>query len=136
MKYLILILFLIPTQAKAFSTDDIFKAVNKARGTPLVRNAQLDHAAQIKAEALVVCSCLRHDALGLTPSVVIAQSGYKHQGAGEILARGFKSPKKLVSAWMKSPTHKSVIKSGFRETGIGMAFKGKSVYVVQLFASR
>jgi uncharacterized protein YkwD len=143
MKYLLtfLLLVLIPAQAKAFSTNDVFKSVNKARGAPLVRNRQLDLAAQMKAEALVTCSCFQHTLPGgRTFEYFIAQAGYKHQGAGEVLAKGFQSEKKLTAAWMKSPAHREVIMSGYRETGIGMAtgyLNGtKTVFVVQLFASR
>jgi uncharacterized protein YkwD len=59
------------------------------------------------------------------------QYNYSYLSAGENLANGFKTDKKMVGAWIKSPTHNAnIVNPLFTKTGIGISGK----YVVQLFA--
>jgi hypothetical protein len=80
MKYLILLLLFIPTPAKAFTTNDVFNAVNTNRRIPLVRNVKLDKAAQAKANALSACSCFTHTLPdGRSPWLFIQNQGYAYK---------------------------------------------------------
>jgi uncharacterized protein YkwD len=137
MKYLLLLIFLIPIPAKAFTADDVFSAVNSDRKTPLVRNAKLDKAAQAKADALSACSCFSHDIGKVTPWSFIKKAGYKYRAAGENIAEGFTDVDALNTAWIFSPGHRKNILKGYKETGVGISegmFEGKkTIFVVQMF---
>lgn len=61
----------------------------------------------------------------------IRRAGYRDPG-GENIARGFRRPEAVVSAWMHSPSHwANILRCGFRRIGIGFAAPGS--YWVQDF---
>lgn len=108
---------------------------------PLVRNASLDKAAQLKAEHMAKNQYFSHHSPdGISPWHWFDEAGYVYAHAGENLAIHFTDSSEVVDAWMKSPTHRENIVNGlYQEIGVGTA-KGEyegydTVYVVQLFGT-
>jgi len=108
---------------------------------PLVRNAALDAAAQLKAEDMAKNEYFAHfSPAGVSPWYWFKEMGYTYAYAGENLAIYFTDSAELVDAWMKSPTHReNIVNSRYTETGVGTAkgtYEGyETVYVVQFFGS-
>jgi len=109
-------------------------------GVPeLVENEVLNQAALLKAQDMADKSYFAHySPEGLSPWYWFTQAGYQYQKAGENLAVNFDDSKRVVNAWMNSPTHRAnIIKDGYTEIGIGVAegkYKGKNAtFTVQLF---
>lgn len=106
----------------------------------LVENQTLVEAATRKAEDMAAKQYFAHySPQGVSPWFWFSNSGYQYEKAGENLAVLFDDSKKVVHAWMNSPTHRAnILKDGYTEIGIGTAtgvYKGqKTTYVVQLFA--
>ena len=106
----------------------------------LLENPVLAEAATLKAEDMVEKGYFAHySPEGTSPWFWFDQKGYQYERAGENLAVLFNDSKKVVDAWMNSPTHRAnILKEGYTEIGIGTAegiYKGKSTtFVVQFFA--
>ena len=50
---------------------------------------------------------------------------YQYRAAGEIMARGYRTPKLVVEAWMQSPGHKRILLSrDYKEVGSGYSERG------------
>lgn len=78
---------------------------------------------------------------GRTPADRIHAAGYRRAAAdGEIIAYGtgaLSSPRALVRAWMRSPSHRDAILSGqFREIGVGVARAGRRAWATADFGTR
>lgn len=107
----------------------------------LKENPLLSRAAQLKAEDMAKNGYFSHvSPSGLTPWVWLKNVGYEYSYAGENLAMNFSDSADVVSAWMKSPTHKrNIINGNYKEIGIGVAegiYNGnRTTFVVQFFAS-
>jgi hypothetical protein len=107
----------------------------------LTENAQLDAAAQAKANDMATKDYFAHQSPdGKQPWDFIAAAGYDYQYAGENLAVRFVDSQDVVNAWMASPTHRAnIVKPVYRDIGIGIAqgiYKGSSAtYVVQYFGT-
>ncbi len=108
---------------------------------PLKINNVLETAAQLKADDMASRGYFAHySPEGNAPWYWIEKVKYEYLRAGENLAVNFTDSKDVVSAWMKSPTHRAnILKGNYEETGIALAegiYKGKSaVFVVQFFAT-
>jgi len=107
----------------------------------LTENAQLDAAAQAKANDMAAKSYFSHTSPdGKQPWDFISASGYNYQYAGENLAVRFVDSQDVVNAWMASPTHRAnIVKPVYRQIGIGIAegiYKGSTAtFVVQYFGT-
>ncbi|MFM2423978.1 MAG: hypothetical protein RLZZ70_367 [Candidatus Parcubacteria bacterium] len=108
---------------------------------PLVRNAKLDAAAQLKAEHMAKESYFSHYSPdGVSPWHWFDEVGYNFVHAGENLAVHFTDSDAVVDAWMLSPTHRAnIVNNNYREIGVGTA-KGRyqgfpTVFVVQMFGT-
>ncbi len=89
----------------------------------LRRNAQLDAAAQAKADDMARRNYWSHTTPdGQQPWSFIEKAGYTYQKAGENLAYGFSSSSATVAGWMNSPSHRAnLLDGGFDEVGFGYA---------------
>lgn len=112
---------------------------NKAGAAPLFENSTLDMAAQKKLEDMFAKNYWDHTGPnGETAWDFISGQNYQYEVAGENLAKGFKSSKEVVSAWMGSPTHKkNLLNDRFQEIGIAVGsgkIKGvTTTVIVQIF---
>lgn len=111
-------------------------------GLPLlVRNQQLERAAQLKAEDMAKEGYYAHVSPdGETPMHWADMAGYKYRLIGENLVVERNNATDVVSAFMGSPGHRAnILRSDYTEMGVGVAngkYKGKdTTFVVQLFAA-
>lgn len=125
--------------------DRIIELTNDARieegVTPLTEHALLSSVAQEKARRIAETGDFAHTlADGTTAWDLLLVAGYAYSHAGENLAVHFVREEALISAWMRSPSHRmNILDADFEEIGIGAAkgvWKGDVGYfVVQLFAT-
>lgn len=123
----------------------VVEKTNEARAliaaVPLKRSAVLDEAARLKAEHMSKSGYFAHYSPdGVSPWYWFEKVGYVYAHAGENLAIHFTDSKKVVDAWMDSPTHRANIESlNYLEIGVGTAkgnFEGhETIFVVQLFGT-
>lgn len=131
----------------SITENEILVKTNQARQEnglpPLTLNAQLEHAAEVKASDMFYKNYWAHFAPdgSTTPWLFIKNSGYEYLYAGENLAKGFTNSSDIVSAWMKSPTHReNILSSRFKDVGFAIV-EGKlqgedTVLVVEMFGSQ
>jgi uncharacterized protein YkwD len=132
------------TQKDFFSFEQLNIIINKERLLtdlpPLRLNSKLNIAANNKAQDMSNQHYFSHISPvdGKKWSDFIKESQYNYDEAGENLANGFDNPTEMVTAWMKSPSHKeNILNKDVDETGIGYAY-GKlggvpTIFVVQVF---
>jgi len=111
--------------ASPVTSEKIIELTNYERGLrglkPLKNNSQLFQAANIKSSNMIARNYFEHSAYGITPWVIIKNAGYDYQVAGENLAMDFNTAEGVVSAWMKSPTHRyNVLNPDFEDIGVGV----------------
>lgn len=108
---------------------------------PLRYSDVLSKSAQAKAEHMFAQNYWAHNAPdGTTPWDFFKQVGYQYTIAGENLAKDFYDTSSMMSAWMKSPTHRdNILNSKYKEIGIGVVngtLSGiKTTLVVQHFGT-
>ena len=101
----------------------------------------LSKSAQAKAEHMFANNYWAHNAPdGTTPWDFFKQVDYQYQIAGENLAKDFYDTSSMMSAWMKSPTHRdNIVNPKYKEIGIGVVngtLSGiKTTLVVQHFGT-
>lgn len=132
--------------ATDISVDKILYLVNqeriKANLTPLAHSPQLSLAAKNKSEDMFSKNYWAHiSPTGTTPWEFITASGYQYVYAGENLAKSFDNSEEVVSAWMKSPSHKAnILKPEYTEIGLavknGVLNKEETTLVVEEFGSK
>jgi len=108
---------------------------------PLVQNAKLDDAAQLKAQNMVANNYFAHTSpSGLTPWHWFSQVGYKYKYAGENLAIGFFDSTEVYNAWLNSPEHKAnIVNPHYTEVGTAVLSgfgNNNTIVVVQEFGSQ
>lgn|GEM_PF-1135662 len=117
--------------------DQVFLLVNKERTNKnlslLKKTATLDGIADIRAkESSVLFSHTRPN--GKSPASVFEQFKLSYQYAGENLAYGCSTPAELITAWMKSPEHRSnILSKNFTCIGIGLYQNSKGIYSSLIF---
>lgn len=107
----------------------------------LTNNAQLNQAAQAKANDMVKRDYWSHDTPdGKEPWVFITAAGYQYSKAGENLAYGFTTSSETVTGWMNSATHRAnLLDAGYTQVGFGFANSqnfngdGKQTVVVAMY---
>ena len=108
---------------------------------PLRYSDTLSKSAQAKAEHMFANNYWAHNAPdGTTPWDFFKQVDYQYLIAGENLAKDFYDTSSMMSAWMKSPTHRdNIINSKYKEIGIGVVngtLSGvKTTLVIQHFGT-
>lgn len=109
----------------------------------LALNAQLDQAAQAKANDMAARDYWSHDTPdGQTPWSFIIAAGYSYATAGENLAYGFTSAADTITGWMNSPEHRAnILNTSFIDVGFGVINiadyqnTGPETLVVAMYAS-
>lgn len=131
--------------ASQIAPSSIIELTNKQRQTAglgiLKENALLDQAAAAKAADMFAQDYWAHNAPdGTEPWSFILSSGYSYLHAGENLARDFKDPSSVVTAWMNSPSHKAnLVSTKYNDIGVAVV-DGKlngveTTLVVQMFGT-
>lgn len=113
---------------------------------PLNQDLDLDQAAYLKSANMIARNYFDHFAFGLSPWLIIRNSGYDYQIAGENLAMDFNSSEGMVSAWMNSTNHrKNILNPDFEDIGIGVVkgeftesdgIKHETTMVTQMFGKK
>jgi hypothetical protein len=125
---------------KNFLQNSVNQTRELAGLKPLVENAKLDQAAQMKAENMVLNNYFAHTSpQGLSPWHWFSQAGYNYKFAGENLAVGFFNSSEVYQAWLNSPEHKAnIVNTHYTEVGTAVlaGYGGNNtIVVVQEFAS-
>jgi len=131
--------------ASQISPTAIVELTNRQRQAAglntLNENKLLDEAAAAKAADMFARDYWAHNAPdGTEPWSFVLGSGYSYLHAGENLARDFRDPNSVVTAWMKSPSHKAnLISPKYQDIGIAVV-DGKlngveTTLVVQMFGT-
>lgn len=127
-------------QEPSISVSEIQALVNEYRQqnglNPVELDSRLVTAAQIKAQDMATRNYFAHtNPDGQKVYKLIGENCYYYLTAGENLAVDFEKSENIVKAWIKSPSHNSVmLDPKFEDTGIGIAEVDGHIYVVQLFA--
>lgn len=106
-------------------SDEILFLTNQERKKidlqPLVVNSKLEASATVKACDISEKLYWNHvSPEGVKPWDLINEQAYCYRVAGENLAKDFNDEADIVSAFMKSPTHRfNVLKEDYKEIGIG-----------------
>lgn len=113
---------------------------------PLNQNPDLDRSAYLKSANMIARNYFDHYAFGLSPWLIIRNSGYDYQIAGENLAMDFNSSEGMVLAWMNSTNHrKNILNPDFEDIGIGVVrgeftagdgTKHETTMVTQMFGKK
>ena len=131
-----------------FTPNDFLLQTNEHRelaGVPnLVLNDELNAAAHAKAMDMAQKGYWDHfrPSDHKAPWDFISDSGYAYHVAGENLARGYRTPAGITTAWMQSPAHRAnLLSAKYTEVGydcIEIADQdGQPILVtVQMFGSR
>ena len=131
-----------------FAPQDFLGYTNAVRAAydqaPLTLNDQLNAAALAKAEDMAAKGYWDHfrPGDGKAPWAFIEENGYHYKVAGENLAKGFKTPAGITTAWMQSPAHlANLVSSKYNEVGFAsvdsISSDGQHVLLtVQMFGSR
>lgn len=105
------------------------------------QNRLLSEAARQKAADMFAFNYWAHvSPSGRTPWSFFSDVGYRYQYAGENLARDFRDPDSIVTAWMNSPSHReNVVNPKYQEIGVAVVdgtLQGtETTLVVQLFGT-
>ena len=97
---------------------------------PLTKNAILERTAQAHAEDMRAKNYFSHkNGQGKEPSARIRDAGYfvipctacaYSFSSGENIAKGQRTAKSVMQAWMNSPVHRdNILRANFRELGVG-----------------
>lgn len=102
--------------------DDTNTQRTQNQETSLMLNANLDQAAQAKADDMATRDYWSHNTPdGRTPWSFITAAGYNYQTAGENLAYGFATAADTLTGWMNSPEHRAnILNSSFKDVGFGI----------------
>lgn len=123
----------------------VFQHTNEQRSKnnlPVLRyNSKLSKAAEKKAVHMFKENYWAHTSpKGINPWTFFKEVDYEYSIAGENLAKDFYDTDTMMSAWMKSPTHRdNILNQKYREIGIavvnGVLNGIETTLVVQHFAS-
>ena len=129
--------------ASSITAEQVIDQTNQERKkdglVPLTQNDRLTAAALSKAQHMFNNQYWAHVSPdGTEPWSFIKSANYSYVLAGENLARDFSTTPEMVSAWMRSPTHKdNIVNPKYSETGIAVVsgtLQGvETTLVVQLF---
>jgi hypothetical protein len=129
--------------ASEITVRELLENTNKSRETdgkkPLILSEQLSKAAENKAKYMFEKNFWAHTSPdGVEPWVFILDQDYDYAYAGENLARNFYNSSEVVSAWMKSPSHReNLLSANYDEVGFavvnGVLDGYETTLVVQMF---
>lgn len=107
--------------AKRKCGSKTYKAVPVLRWDGALAKAAAAHSRDMAAK-----NYFSHNSkTGKSPFDRMKTAGYRYDYAGENIAAGFRTPKSVVTAWLKSTGHcKNIMNSKFTELGVGYATGG------------
>lgn len=117
--------------------EEVVRLVNVERTkigkSALTMDTDINVAAYIRSKELVKkFDHVRPD--GQEWHTIFKECGITHNGAGENIAMGYRTPAAVVQAWMNSPGHKANILNGsYTHIGVGCYEVNGYYYWVQLF---
>ena len=116
---------------------DLVNAERAANGlTALKANTKLSAVAELKAKDMRDNSYFSHTSPTYgSPFEMMTSMGISYRSAGENIAKGQKTPKAVMNAWMNSSGHKAnILNSGYTEIGVGYVTDNSGgTYWVQMF---
>lgn len=98
--------------------------VREANDVPILNlNDQLNEAAALKAHDMLSHQYWAHVSPdGTTPWFWFRKVGYRYDFAAENLAKGFRTPSGVVTAWMNSEEHRTnALSNDYQDVGFGVA---------------
>ncbi len=113
--------------AAPFSAEQVMAEINAERRraglVELQQHLTLTRAALRHSSDMAARNYLAHDVPGGPQFAERAAAiGYPYRELSENVARGYRTPRELVAAWMASPSHRAAILNPvFRDIGIGLA---------------
>ena len=120
--------------------QEVIRLVNEIRVQnglkPLTYNWELGRVARYKSQDMHDNRYFSHTSpVYGTPFQMIKNFGITYRSAGENIARGQKTPKAVVDAWMNSSGHRAnILSSSFTEIGVGYVADGN--YWTQMFIGK
>jgi uncharacterized YkwD family protein/spore coat assembly protein SafA len=119
--------------------EDLFELVNRERENsglkPFNISKELSNISRIKADEMSCSKYFDHTSpVYGSPFEMLRSFGVAYRTAGENIAKGQKTAKSVLAAWMGSEGHKAnILNEKFTDIGIGYASNGKTAYWVQIF---
>lgn len=119
--------------------EQVVDLVNKERAkyglNPLILNWQLARVGRYKSKDMIENNYFGHESPTYgSPFEMLKKFNLKYQVAGENIAKGQRTAKSVMSAWMSSEGHrKNILSSSYTEIGVGYAADNSSTYWTQLF---
>ncbi|QXM06413.1 SafA/ExsA family spore coat assembly protein [Crassaminicella indica] len=131
-------------EAERTFEKEVIRLVNAEREKmglkPLKENWELSRIARYKSRDMKEQGYFSHTSpIYGTPFEMIKNFGLSYSYAGENIAKGQKTPKEVMMAWMNSPGHrKNILSPNYTEIGIGYAKdeKGTSYWTQMFIKSR
>lgn len=120
--------------------NEVIRLVNIERSKnglmSLKANWQLSRCARYKSQDMINKNYFSHNSPTYgTPFDMMKSFGLNYSAAGENIAKGQRSAKEVMNAWMNSPGHRSnILSPSYMEIGVGLAkdSAGRS-YWTQMF---
>lgn len=119
---------------------EVVRLVNEERAKngikPLTYDWELSRVARIKSQDMKDNKYFSHTSPTYgSPFQMMKSFGIKYRSAGENIARGQKTPKAVVDAWMNSSGHRAnILNPSFTHIGVGYVSNGS--YWTQMFVGR
>lgn len=143
MKKAIILMFFMSTLIFAITQEQsaVLELVNKERAkfglTALLINPQLNELAQIRSNDMYENKYFSHNSpVYGTPFDLIRSYNIKYMTAGENIAKGQKTPEKVVKSWMNSEGHrKNILNPKFEEMGISRDSYDENIWT-QIFIGK
>ena len=107
--------------------NEVIRLVNIERGNRglelLKANWQLSRVARYKSEDMRDKNYFSHTSPTYgSPFKMMEDFGLRFTAAGENIAKGQRTPREVMNAWMNSPGHRSnILSPSFSEIGVGVA---------------
>ena len=109
---------------------EVVEIVNQKRKenglNPLIIDEKLSHVARVKSQDMADNHYFDHTSPTYgSPFDMMEKFGISYRAAGENIAKGQKTPKEVVNAWMNSSGHrKNILSSSYTHIGVGHVSKG------------
>ncbi len=120
--------------------QEVVRLVNlerRKRGLqPYTHNQKLSQVARTKSEDMKDKNYFSHTSPTYgSPFEMMKRFGIKFTAAGENIAKGQRTPQKVMQTWMNSPGHrKNILSNSFTQIGVGLARDSRGVtYWTQMF---
>ncbi|HET6529650.1 MAG TPA: CAP domain-containing protein [Actinoplanes sp.] len=116
-----------PPSGNAAAEAEVVRLVNVERQQagcgPLTSDDRLQAAARAHSADMAARDYFSHTTPeGVEFATRITAAGYAWRGAGENIAKGYRTPEAVMTGWMNSAGHKAnILNCGFRDLGVGVA---------------